>query len=259
MSDYQVIHAGGENRVLSLHPRSMPVGDPRHCSSVCGVGAGPEIIPRKDWPREVDLGDEVLEILNQGSLSLCHSFGSTTVNEVAERVAGRKDVRLSAGNLAGQVTGYRNAGASVQDVFAVLITKGQVPRSLIGQNDYQGRDWPKGWQEEALKYRAIGHDCGQSSETIDALVSGLIRRDPGALGTSAFGGGHLVASTGYKLDAQGRLRLNGPNSWGGDWTNCGRPGYWEFGESSLRDIASYGAYIVQAVVWNPDDEPPTIG
>lgn len=255
---YDSTNAGGERRVFALHPRSMPVGDERHCAGVCGFGAGPEIIPRADWPKQVDLGDEVTEILDQKQFSLCHSFGSTQANEVAQRLAGRKGVLLSAGNLAGQVTGYRDDGASIQDVFAMLTKKGQVARSLIGQYDYQGRDWPKGWETEAAKYRAIAWDCGQDKTTIDALVSGLIRRDPGVLGTAAFGGGHAVSVLGYTLDSKGKLTLTGANSWGPTWTNCGRPGWWAYSESQLRDVSSFGAYVIQSAVDNVDDPPPEI-
>jgi len=53
---------------------------------------------------------------------------------------------LSAGNLAGQVTGYRDEGAGVDQVLAVLQSAGQTPRSLVAQNDYRGQDWPQGWQ-----------------------------------------------------------------------------------------------------------------
>ena len=48
----------------------MKVGDPRCCRGVCGLGDGPKIIPRQDWPKDgVDLSDEVTEILDQDGLS----------------------------------------------------------------------------------------------------------------------------------------------------------------------------------------------
>jgi hypothetical protein len=73
-----IIFAGGEIRKLSLKPRTMPLGDPRCCRGVCGLGDGPKIILRKDWPQAgADLSDEVTEILDQDGLSLCHSFAGT--------------------------------------------------------------------------------------------------------------------------------------------------------------------------------------
>ena len=52
-------------------------------------------------------------------------------NEIAHRLQGYKGVPLSAGNLAGQVTGYQDEGAGVDEVLAVLKSAGQVPRSII--------------------------------------------------------------------------------------------------------------------------------
>ena len=251
-----IIFAGGEIRRLTLKPRTMKVGDPRCCRGVCGLGDGPKIIPRSEWPKDgVDLSDEVTEILDQDGLELCHSFAGTQANEIAHRLQGYKGVALSAGNLAGQVTGYRDEGASVDQVLAVLQSVGQAPRSLIAQNDYQGRDWPQGWQAQAMKFRiAAAWDCGHD-EVFDAIVSCLIYGWPVELGTNAFGGGHaVVATTVYQ--AGGVWRLAGPNSWGTTYTSWDRPGFWSFPEQQISiGLSGFGAFGIQASVIDPDDVP----
>lgn len=250
----------GVQRVFALHPRyAISPWLVAPWNARLGSRGGPAIIPRKDWPKEgVDFSDEVGEILDQKQFSLCHSFGGTVVNEIAQRRAGRKDVLLSAGNLAGQVTGYRDAGAAIQEVLPVLRDKGQCPRSLVEQYDYRGRNWPKGWEAEAAKFRAAEvYDCGQDAQTFDAIVSCLIYGWPVLLGTAAFGGGHAVAVVGYSFDG-GNVRLFGPNSWGLQYKTWDKPGYWSYLESQLRDVASYGAFGFQIPVLNPDDVPPEV-
>ena len=257
---YQTIFANGEHRVLSLRPRRMPVGDLRCCTGVMGVAEGTKILSREEWSEEgVDLSAACEEILDQDGLSLCHSFGGTQVNEMAHHLTGHKGLRLSAGNLAGQVTDFQDEGAGVDDVLAVLIKSGQTTRAAIGQDDYRGRDWPKGWEEQAKKYRILkAYDCGHDN-VFDAVVSSLIYGWPVEIGTMAFGGGHaIVACRFYKKG--GVWRLRGPNSWGKDWTNCDQDGFWDYPERQISSgLDSFGAFGLQASVPNPDDAVPAIG
>jgi hypothetical protein len=259
MESYPIIEAGGENRILCLKPRRLAVGDLACCHAVMGVGSGPEIIPRSTWPTDgVDLSPEVAEILDQDGLSLCHSFAGTQVNEIAHRLAGHRGLKLSAGNLAGQVTGNQDQGAGVDEVLAVLIKSGQTTRATIGQNDYEGRDWPSGWKDEAAKYRvAKAYDCGHD-HVFDAIVTCLLLGWPVELGTMAFGGGHAITATRfYKLN--GVWRLRGPNSWGSGWTNCDKAGYWDFPEQKISNgMEDFGAFGIQAAVVNPDDKLPEV-
>jgi hypothetical protein len=274
---YQTINAGGELRVFACKPRTMPIGDERCCTGVVGVGAAPAVIQRKDWPKCVDLSVGVTEILNQKSTSLCHSFAGTQVNEVAHHLAGRKDVQLSAGQLAGQVTGYQNEGAGVDEVLAVLLKAGQCRRDTVSQFDYGG-GWPAEAKQEALEYRLLdAWDCGHD-RVFDAAVSNLIVANPVEIGTYAFGGGHAVAKLGYFISRRG-LYSFGANSWG-DWSNwsddlleafaslCpdldhshllkvkGR-GYWVFSESQISNgLGMFGAFGVQSTVANKDDSVP---
>jgi hypothetical protein len=259
MSQYDFIDQGGHKRIFSLKPRTMPVGDPRCCTSALGVDAGPPIIPREKWPEEgIDLSHAVEEILDQNGYSLCHSFGGTQVNQIAHHLAGHPGLRLSAGNLAGQVTGYQDEGAGVDEVLAVLIADGQTTRALIGEDDYRGRDWPSDWKTDAAKHRVLkSYDCGHD-DVFDAVVSCIIYGWPVEIGTNAFGGGHAVTVTRFYKKG-GVWRLRGPNSWGEDWTNCDQAGYWDYSESQIsRGLDSFGAFGLEASVANPDDVVPVV-
>ena len=276
---YQTIDAGGELRVFACKPRTMPVGDSRCCSGVVGIGGAPALIKRKDWPKCVDLSVGVTEILNQKSTSLCHSFAGTQVNEVAHHLAGRKDIQLSAGELAGQVTGYQNEGAGVDKVLAVLLESGQCRRATVGQFEYDRRPSAEA-QKEALEYRLLdAWDCGHDN-VFDAAVSNLISSNPVEIGTYAFGGGHAVAKLGYWLGRRGVYSF-GANSWG-DWTNwtddlldefaslcpdadhshllkVKGTGYWVFSENQISNgLPMFGAFGVQSTVANPDDALPEV-
>jgi hypothetical protein len=283
---YEIIHAGGENRVFSLQPRKLPIGDSGCCTGVVGVeDAAPALIERKDWPKFVDLTWAVDEILNQGQMSLCHSFAGTQLNQMAHKIAGRKDRKLSAGYLAGLVTGHRDEGASVDDVLTVLKSKGQCLRSTVAQNDYQGRDWPKNAEIEALEYRPLDiWDCSHEN-TFSGVISNLINRNPVEIGTNAFGGPHAVVVAGY-FSLGGKLYVIIVNSWGAGYTN--RPekmldgyanliakeessdfvsgvlrdqgaGYAVFSEQVVcQGITMFGAFAAQAVVTASDDTVPTI-
>lgn len=274
-----IIHEGGENRILSLKPRTMPVGDRRCCAGVMGVDDAPPLIARKDWLKCVDLSHAVLEILDQDGYSLCHSFGGTQANEMAHVLLGRDQVQLSAGNLAGQVTGYRDAGAGVDEVLAVITSVGQVARSVIGQNDYRGRDWPSDWKTKAKLYKVNAYDCGHEDVT-DGMASGLLRGNVSLLGTNAFGGGHAVVGCGYWIDANDVVRFFGPNSWAESYNgftsalldslskNHPNPelsrvlrtkgaGFWVYQERQLTAINSYGAFVVDGVqALDTDNVPP---
>lgn len=260
MSDtFQAAMVAGHLRIFSLLPRTARVGDPHICSGVLGVGDAPVIIPRKNWPAEgVNFSDEVWRIRDQNGFSLCHSFGGATVAEIAHERAGHRKILLSAGSLAGQVTGHQDDGAAIQDVLPVLRDNGLCPASLIDENDYKGRNWPKGWEVEAAKYRAeYVWDCGQGSKVFDSIVTCLLLGWPVLLGTSAFGGGHAVAVTGYQFDGT-KVRLFGPNSWGEQYKGWDLPGFWSYTESQLRDVSNYGAFGVQLPASNPDDNPPAV-
>jgi hypothetical protein len=272
----ETIFAGGEERQLCLKPRTMPVGDPRCCTGVVGVGISPPLIDRKDWPACVDLTvGATEEITNQSTTSLCHSFSGTGVNQDARALAGHDPVQLSAGYLAGLVTGHRNEGAGIDEVLQILLKFGQCKRSTVGQMDYGGRDWPELANDEALEYRPLDvWDCGHD-DVFDALMSAVIDGNPGHLGTYAFGGGHAVEMLGYFL-LNGVVYPFGKNSWG-SWTNwsqkmldifaglCPFPdksklllargsGYWMFPERQLcNGLDMFGAWAFQSARINKDD------
>jgi hypothetical protein len=141
--------------------------------------------------------------------------------------------------------------------MAVLVKSGQTTRTMVSQNDYQGRDWPNGWKEDAAKHRAPKvYDCGHE-QTFDAVVTCLILGLPTEIGTMCFGGGHAITIVGF-FYRDGKWWLKILNSWG-DWTNCNNPGYDEFPEEKISNgLDMFGAFGVEAVSINPDDKQPEV-
>ena len=278
--EYQTIEAGGELRVLSCHERTMPVGDPRCCSGIVGVGNAPALIARKDWPKCIDLSVITTEILDQDGLSLCHSFMGCGLMEDAVHLAGRKDEQFSAGFLAGKVTGGVNTGAGIDEVMEALLKYGICLRSTVAQNDYHDR-YSQAAIDEAIQHRLFdAWDCGHD-DVFDGAVSNLIYENPVGIGSMAFGGGHAIRKKGYWISVKyGCVYSFGDNSWGLDWTNwtpalledfakycpdvvasrvlrTKGAGMWVFKESQISNgLDSFGAFGVESTVANADDVLP---
>ncbi len=281
--DYPTIEIGGVTRKLSLHPRTMVVGDKRCCHAVMGTPGAPEIMDRRSWRPCIDLSSGITEILDQLQTNGCHSNAGTQGNEMAHRLTGWSDIQLSTGNLMGQVTGYQNEGAGLDEVLAVLIKSGQCLRSLIPNNDYDGRDWPAEsvWKPDAAKHSVLkAFDCGHGG-VFDAMGTCLELGWPVPFGTSAFGGGHAITLC-AKFLYKGVWYFIPANSWGDSWTNfttemlqafaavcpdqansqiLKRKGM-GFGVFSERKISQgldmFGGWGLQSAVYNPDEPLPKI-
>jgi hypothetical protein len=277
MSDYPFIEQGGHRRLFSLKPRTMEVGDPRCCKAVCGRDGGPIIIPRKDWPKCIDFSEHTSPIRDQNGHNLCWAEGSTGAAEDAHLLAGRKCPRLSMGSMVYRTNGGQDEGAGVDEAMETLMKFGQVPQSMIDDNNFSGRHYPKGWEDEALKYRIWPNDCGHD-QTFDAAISRIIEREPVALGTNAWGGGHLVRAFGYFIGHNDTVYMIGANSWG-NWTNwtdqslealaAANPnsdhslllktkgvGYWVWSERQVSNgLGMFGAFGVGATTASDEDDP----
>lgn len=250
--DFPTVHDGGEYRSLALLPRRFPTGV---CAQVWGTSDAAPYIERSKW-EPFDLRDFVTWTpLDQDGLNYCHSFAATQAHMLARNLAGLPFVELSAGCLGSQVTGQRNAGASLDDVLPVLQDAGQTTAAMVGQLAYRQREWPADWQTAAAQYALPeAWDCGHE-KPFDAIASAILLGCPVAFGMDWGRGGHALCAMGLFRDG-GEWGLSGIGSWGpkahdGD-------GFWKFTERKLPGLAKYGAFAVRAVRRQGDLKPPTI-
>jgi hypothetical protein len=247
------IYAGGEIRYLTTTPRRYPVG--ANCTGIMGVGTAPTILEDAQLPPTLDLSDGVLRIMDQDGHNLCWAFGWTGALQTACKLAGHVDVNLSPGFLAGTTNGGQDEGAAVDEPVPFLLKVGVAPNSLVGDCEFHPSRWPVQAKVEAAKHKvAAVWDMGHS-RILQALRSGVARGWPCPLGTSAWGGGHLVFCTGYSIPDN---TYWGPNSWAmtDDWeyAHPTRKGFWLMPAARLnRSLEMFGAFALQAAAPNPDD------
>jgi hypothetical protein len=226
------------------HPRPAKVGaNPRF--KVWGTVEDCPTIPRSEW-QECSLRHKVWEICNQANQNSCCPTATRGAVQIVRETMGLRRISLSQGSLYSQISGGRDQGANIMDALEAMMDVGICPDSVIDQYDWQGRDYPANWKEEAKKYRILeAWDC----PSFDEMISAVQKSIPVVFGVNwSGGGGHAICCVGYK---DGKAEIL--NSWDKDW---GDGGYGFLTESQCRAITSFGAFAIRSVTIPSDEELP---
>jgi len=158
----------------------------------------------------------------------CNAHSSVMTMRVLRLLAGKKDVRLSEGNLYGQINGQRDQGSLLGDALEALVKTGVCLDTTIGEYDWQKSKWPANWQAEAKNYRIQeAWDCSTFDHIASAIQLGFIV-NYGIMVYDDFGpdsenwavppsrrggGGHAMPAIGLAV-RNGVWGVETPNSWG---------------------------------------------
>ena len=264
---YPSVIEGGEERLLSLHPREEALnGHFAEGAIPCSAGVIPAygitddcpIIPREQWAVQESRKHLITRILDQDGLNYCHSFAGAQTLMGTRNAAGMIDTELSAVCLGSQVTGGRNSGAALSDVLPVLLDSGTVPALLISNSsaNMSQRNWPSGWKEAASDYVVLeAYDIAQSNVFAKAS-SALQRGFFVAFGMDWGRGGHALCAVDL-VQVGGEWGWHGVGSWGpkahdGD-------GWWTFAESKMFGLNKYGCFAIRvAKRAKVDPVPPAL-
>lgn len=213
----------------------------------CAAAAGIEPLPRSKW-KNWDLSSVVGEIYNQGRTGSCVGQGSAKAAEMATRLTGATVGTFNGFAVYALCFSYRvswSSGTSLENGLQALRDIGapEVTDDWPAQPTASG--WPQDWRVRCAQHRVTEFiDYDGDSDRVFALMWSMGQRFgmPSIMGASrCWGGGHCTAVSGGRISG-GKAYLSGPNSWGAGWTNCGRPGFWEFAESRLVDIDRMGCW-----------------
>jgi hypothetical protein len=228
--------------VFGCQPRETEPGAVFRSASAAGV----EPLPRSKW-QDWDLSSVVGTIYNQGRTGSCVGQGSAKACEMATRLTGATVGTLNgfvvyANCFSGRVswssgTALENGLQALRDIGAPEVSD-DFPAEATTR-------WPSDWKARCAQHRVTEFvDFDGDAERVFALIWTMGQKFgmPSIMGASrCWGGGHCTAVSGGRYSG-GKAYLNGPNSWGDSWSNCGRPGFWEFAEAKLSDLDRMGCW-----------------
>lgn len=150
----------GERRYFGLLPRKTPYGklscasastlEPIELNELC------DRIEQKDkdksWPYDIWKKSKI-GVLDQNGLSYCHAFSCTDALMIARQRQGLPYVQLSAGSIGGPVTGFRNAGAAIEDDLRQAKDHGAASTEFVPMQSHSKSDWKEGAAENAMLHR----------------------------------------------------------------------------------------------------------
>jgi len=250
----------GVERVLGCLPRTAYPGS---VYPVFGTSRGGRLIPGAEW-RPCDWSHFITRVLDQGRTGACNAFASVQAIHLLRAAAGAPYVELSAGNLYGRINGGRDAGSTLVDAIRELELRGVCRASIVPHLHWQPSRWPKGWEEDAKKFRVLeAWDCPTFEHIASAIQLGfgvnigiLIGANfiPGPDGwiPSRVGraGGHAMCAVGL-AQKYNQWGVKVVNSWGPDW---GQRGMAIVPESYFRDAFWTDGWAVRVVVDPEGDE-----
>lgn len=231
-----------EGVLFGCHPRTTAAGVVFRCATDSGI----DPLPRSKW-KDWDLSSVVGKIFNQGSTGSCVGQGSTKAVEMATRLTG-----ANVGTLNGFATYANTFSGRVNWRSGTTLEAGLEALRDVGcpevTDDWPAKattsGWPKDWKTRCAQHRVTEFlDLDGDSERIFALMWTWGQQGwPSVMGAArCWGGGHCTAVSFGRLNG-GKAYLGGPNSWSDAWSNCGRPGFYEWQESKLSDLDSHGCW-----------------
>jgi len=114
-------------------------------------------------------------VLDQDGLSYCHAFSAVDGVMIQREIQGLPYVELSAGSVGGPVTGYRNAGAMIDDDMDQVVKHGVASTEFVPMRQVSKSGWKQGAEENAKLHRAtkyFEHRQNDSRSTIIATLQG---------------------------------------------------------------------------------------
>jgi hypothetical protein len=245
-----VFEYGGERRILNAKGRDFTFG------GLCMGAAADEsfLIPRDQWPDLIadkdrsrswlqDLCDDLgIPCKNQDGLGYCHGYGPVTAYEVCDAIAGNPYIDYSAESVAGRVVGWQNRGGDPEEDLQVLINEGCCPASWMDKpNSLAHGRWKTGWEQEALKHRAVEYYIPKS-KLWDWACTCALRNLPTSPWYNWWG--HCISGS-YRLkNENGKIYRLDRNNWGMGW---GDRGYCWFAEGSSRGLGTPSGLVVVRV------------
>jgi hypothetical protein len=231
------------------------------------------VIPRNQW-KDVDrravFGDPDW-IYDQNGHGSCVGNGATGALRRVRYLAGMKDQKLSPGCTYAQINGGRDGGAVIGDSLTALTKTGTCLFSTVGQDPIYLSRLPKGWKDEAARFKV---DQAYTAPSFDEIVSGIqlgyiavygmqvggnfnsFDRD-GVAGLARGPGNHCMHADGCRKLPSGTWALDNVNSWGPNW------GPWKTGRCYLIDKHINGAdnsdaYLIKGASEDPKEpvRPP---
>lgn len=216
----------GVERRLGCWPRTA---EPGEIYPLWGTRPPAKIIPREDWT-PVDWSHFVDKVLDQDGQGACNAFASVQAVHVLRRMLGLPFVELSAGNLYGRINGGRDAGSTLVDAIRELEKRGVCTAQTVPHLEWQQHRWPKGWEEEAKKFRVQeAYDCPIFDYIASALLCGFVVNvgimighnfEPDRSGwippRRGEAGGHAMCAVGL-LRRGSEWGVKIVNSWGPSW------------------------------------------
>lgn len=176
MASYDVIHRGGENRVLALKPRTISVG-----ASAPYYGDKFKIIPRDKWKpilgtaaiRSFIEAHSDVPATDQNGEGACGGYSAVTALYHCRRDAGFPFVELAPGRLYHYSGGGQDNGSQLSDNLTYLEKYGCPKKTSRKQElDYRSR-WTAAETEEAKQFRiTLAADCPDFETLASAVQCG---------------------------------------------------------------------------------------
>lgn len=134
--------------------------------SIPGVPPGAiDLIPMEEFPDRIadaertkstlkDIwSDSPIGILNQQSISYCHSFSLVWIAMLSRACQGLPDVELSASSVGGPITGWTNSGAYIDRALQHAVKYGIASTEFVPMLTTRKLDAQFGWQADAAKHK----------------------------------------------------------------------------------------------------------
>lgn len=184
----------GHHRMLSSHRRKSA-----HGSLPFAAPPSFQLIPRSEWSGRIKRMEETktrlsdicdragVKCLNQMQTSYCHANSAAGSLMALRAFMNEPTLDLSPGSVGGPVTGYRNAGAAIEDDLAQIVKGGCATTQYVDANETTREGWREGAVENAMKHRCTQWwDLG-GHQMFDQVATLLLSRLPVATGLNWWG------------------------------------------------------------------------
>jgi len=189
-------------------------------------------IPRSEWDERIrdleksqsrisDICDAMgVKIKNQGSLSYCWIFATTTAAEIISVIQGRDYVSLSPASVGARIKNFRDEGGWGTEGLKYGVSHGWVT-SATWPDTSLNRSNDNAQSDAERKKHQVDEWWELQPGNFDQLATCLLSLFPVSIGLSWWS--HQVcASDLVKLDGSGNYGVRIRNSWGESWSERGQ-------------------------------------